>query len=186
MLEKWKKQKKVKNHIRCQGNVIGAEWVFSNSFCYINAMYKDAEVKATSSTSCFNMDVKVFCRTSPFNSVILSFSEWSWLDKINMLLVQLENYISPHVKEVCLSTAYVSWMHLMWAGICPACVTDRVEAMNELTKCVITLNTDPGWRTKQSGPMNGGSGGWKSELQRAQGWWKKAVEWWKQLICGEM
>lgn len=43
------------------------------------------------------------------------------------------------------------------------------KSMNELTKRVITLNTDPGWRTPQPGLMKGGSegrGGEREERKR--------------------
>lgn len=73
-------------------------------------------------------------------------------------------------------------MHGERAGMCPACVTDRVEAMNELTKRVITLNTDPGWRTPQPGLMEGGKRGREKWIRDCG---RRRDGGWKQLIWGD-
>lgn len=72
----------------------------------------------------------------------------------------------------------------MWAECIESeqavCVTDGVESMNELTKRVITLNTDPGWRTPQSEER------WRRKKRKRMMWGRKMKGWWRQLILAEM
>ena len=74
--------------------------------------------------------------------------------------------------------AHVSWLHWRRAGMRPARVTNRVESMNELTTRVITVNTDPGWRTPQPGPMEGRK--WGERVLRVDGrkeGWSGGISW---------
>ena len=76
----------------------------------------------------------------------------------------------------------------MWAGCIggeQACV-QRVESMNELTKRVITLNTDPGWRTPKPGPTEGRK--WGERGLRVDGrkeGWSGGISWFGEKCADE-